>query len=124
MDEIRRVINGAAGSVIFPSALIKPPPAGAGQWDVYFRRQMFVVTVKRLWRQEEETKQKVICHKWAVLWTNQQGVQVSTPVSITNVRAFGIKAAVINPPLQFCIPAIKADFSLKNGVSGILENAE
>ena len=71
---------------------------------------MFVVTVKRLWRQEEETKQKVICHKWAVLWTNQQGVQVSTPVSITNVRAFGIKAAVINPPLQLIVASHQSGF--------------
>ncbi len=71
---------------------------------------MFVVPVKRVWRQEKETKQKVICHKGTALWTNQQSVQVSTPVSITNVSAFGVKAALINPPLQLIVAGHQSGF--------------
>ena len=71
---------------------------------------MFVVPVKRVWRQEKEPKQKVICHKGTVLWTNQQGVQVSTPVSLTNVSAFGIKTTLINPPLQLCVTRHQSGF--------------
>ena len=69
-----------------------------------------MVTVKRVWRQEEETEQKVICQKWTILWTNQQGVQVSTPVSITNFSAFGIKAALINSPLQLIVASHQSGF--------------
>ena len=71
---------------------------------------MFVVSVKRVGGQKKETEQKVICHKWTILWTNQQGVQVSTPVSVTNVSAFGVKFALINPPLQICVTRHQSGF--------------
>ena len=71
---------------------------------------MFVVPVKRVGGQKEETEQKVICRKWTILWADQQAMQVSMPISITNVSALGVKPALINPPLQLIVASHQSGF--------------